>query len=48
MEKETVAVGNVPKSPRLFTCRIITSEKEKPSELIKLSIRPNSLTLAAV
>lgn len=48
MEKETVAMGNVPKSPRLFTYRIITSEEEKPSELIKLCVRPNSLTLAAV
>lgn len=48
MEKETVAVGNVPKSPRLFTYTIITSEEEKLSELIKLSVRPNSLSLAAV
>lgn len=48
MEMETVAVGNVPKPPRLFTYRIITSEEEKPSELIKLSVRPNPLSLAAV
>lgn len=48
MEKETVPVGNVPKSPRLFTYRMVTSGEEKPSQLIKLSVRPNLLSLAAV
>lgn len=41
-------VGNVPKSHRLFTYRIVTSSEEKPSQLTKLCIRLNLLSLAVV